>query len=168
MERSKKIVFELLELFSESDIGIVQIPCPQVEYNGGLSRRTGSKTHKEGAYKTFCKKLSSNILQQVEKYLKKNYDVVGILGVELSATCGVHQILNGSRSAPGKGILIEELEGAMRKKNFQVPLVGIDLNNMFSTVKKVHGLLKYLTYLVVFTSPVRSTSSSNSPIIVAA
>lgn len=142
-ERSPGTVKELLELFSESDIGIVQIPCPQVEYNGGISRRANSNTCKERAYKSFCKKLSSSILQQVEKYLKKDYDVLGILGVELSATCAVHQIENGTRKAPGKGILIEQLEESMRKKNFQVPMIGIDLNNVFSSMKKIQSLIKY-------------------------
>ncbi len=166
MERSKKVVFvshcilnqnaralgrerapgavkELLELFSEAGVGIVQIPCPQVEYNGGVNRRSNSRSCKEKAYKGFCKKLSSSILKQVEKYLKNNYDVLGILGVELSATCAVHQIENGSKNAPGKGVLIEQIEEAMHKKNFQVPLIGIDLNNVFSSMRKVQSLVKY-------------------------
>jgi len=31
----------------------------------------------------------------------------------------------------------------MHKKNYQVPIIGIDLNNVYSSVEKIHQLLKY-------------------------
>jgi len=167
MERSKRVIFvshcllnqnarplggekyagtvkDLLELFAEAGIGIVQLPCPQLEFNGGLNRRLKTKTaYDTNGYRDFCKKISLNLIEQIERYLKKNYNVVGILGVELSSTCGVHQIETGRKRTPGKGIFIEELEAEMQKKNFQVPIVGINLNNIFSSIEKVQSLLKF-------------------------
>jgi predicted secreted protein len=167
MERSKKIVFvshcllnqnarhlggekypgvvrELFELFSESGVGIVQIPCPQLEFNEGLNRKVESKESNENnGFRTKCQKLSSNIIETIEKYIRKNYEVLGILGVEQSVTCGVYQIQNGRRNVPGKGIFIEELEKQMEKKNFQVPIIGVNLNNIFSSMEKVQSLLKF-------------------------
>ena len=75
--------------------------------------------------------------------MEKNYKILGILGVEQSSTCGVYQIQNGRRSVPGKGIFIEELEKEMEKKNFQVPIIGVNLNNIFSSLEKVQSLLKF-------------------------
>ncbi len=166
MERSKKIVFvshcllnqnaraigrerfpgsfkDLLELFAASDIGIVQLPCPQLDFNGGLNRKLGSKSYETNGYKKQCHKLSVSLIKQIESYLRNNYYVVGILGVELSATCGVHQIKNKRKNVPGKGILIEEIEKEMQKKNFQVPIIGVNLNNIFSSIEKVQSLLKF-------------------------
>ena len=167
MERSKKVIFvshcllnqnaraaererfsgsfkDILELFGESGIGIVQLPCPQIEFNGGLDRKAKAKSsYESNGYRNQCHKLSTNLISQIETYLKNNYQVVGILGVELSSTCGVHQIQNGRKNVPGKGILIEEIEKEMQKKNFQVPIVGVNLDNIFSSLEKVQSLLKF-------------------------
>lgn len=167
MERSKKVIFvshcllnqnarplgeekfagavkDLLELFAESGVGIIQLPCPQLEFNEGLNRRSKTKeSFDTNGFRTKCKKMSSNVIEQVENYLRKNYSVIGILGVELSSICGVHQIRNGRRSVPGKGILIEEIEKEMQSKNFQVPIIGVNLNNIFSSIERVQSLLKF-------------------------
>jgi predicted secreted protein len=167
MERGKKIIFvshcllnqnaravgrerfqgsfkDLLELFAASGVGIVQLPCPQLEFNGGLDRRLKPKNYYESnGYKKQCHKLSVDLIKQIENYLRNNYEVIGILGVEQSATCGVHQIKNGRKSVPGKGILIEEIEDEMQKKNFQVPIIGVNLNNTFSSVEKIQNLLDF-------------------------
>lgn len=167
MERSKKIVFishcilnqnakalerekssgsikELVEILTQSGIGIVQLPCPQIDFNGGLGRKPKTKTsYDTKEYRSYCRKLSKDILQQIEKYLRADYAVLGMIGVEFSPTCAVHQLDNGARSTPGKGIFIEELEDEMRKKNFQVPIIGANLNNLFATLEKIQALLRY-------------------------
>lgn len=143
-ERAQGAIKELVELFAESGVGIVQLPCPQLDFNGGLHRTSKQKEACDTKkYRDFCRNLSKLILQQIEKYLEKDYNVLGILGVEFSPTCAVHQLENGSRNVPGKGIFFEEFEGEMRKKNFQVPIVGVNLNNLFSSVEKLQALLKY-------------------------
>ena len=167
MERGKKVVFvshcllnqnaraigrerfqgsfkDLLELFAASGVGIIQLPCPQLEFNDGLNRKLKTKaSYESNGYRDQCHKLSVELISQIENYLRKNYEVIGILGVELSRSCGVHQILNGRKNVPGKGILIEELEMEMQKKNFQVPIIGINLNNIYSSIEKVQALLKF-------------------------
>ena len=143
-EKSPGAIRELVELFSESGVGIVQIPCPQLEFVDGLGRKPGTKSSIDSKkYRASCKRLSSSILKQAETYLARGYDVVGILGVEFSTVCGVHQISNGSRNVPGKGIFFEEFETEMKKKRFQVPVIGVNLNNMFSTVEKIQSLLSH-------------------------
>ena len=168
MERSKKVIFvshcllnqnvraagrerfagsfkDLLELFASAGIGIIQLPCPQMEFNiEGFNRRIKAKPFLEtNGYRNHCRKLSSELINQIEKYLRNNYEVIGILGVELSTSCGVHQILNGKKNVPGKGVLIEEIEKEMQKKNFQVPIVGVNLNNIYSSLEKVQSLLNF-------------------------
>jgi len=141
-EKSRGTIKEIIELISESGIGIVQLPCPQLEFNGGLNRRAKDKNHYDNKkFRSDCKKMATMTLKQIENYLAKSYSVVGILGVELSPTCAVHQLQNGTRISPGKGVLMEELEMEMRKKRFQVPIVGVNLNNIFSSVEKVQSLI---------------------------
>lgn len=167
MKRGKKIVFmshcllnqntmplgkesyagsvkDLLELFAESGIGIVQLECPQMEFNNGLNRKPATKNaFDNNGFRDNCKKMSLNVLERIEMYLKNDYKVIGILGVEFSNTCGVHQIRNGSRRTPGKGIFIEELEAEMQKKNFQIPVIGVNLTNIYSSINKIQTLLSF-------------------------
>jgi predicted secreted protein len=135
-------VKDLLEVFAEAGVGIVQLDCPQLEFNNGLNRRPATKNSTNG-YRDDCKKLSSKVMKKIEQYLRNDYKVLGILGVEFSQTCGVHRIQNGKRNVPGKGIFMEELEAEMQKKNFQVPLVGVNLNNIFSSIEKIQSLLSF-------------------------
>ncbi|NOZ81941.1 MAG: DUF523 domain-containing protein [Candidatus Micrarchaeota archaeon] len=137
-------VRELLGLFAEAGVGIVQIPCPQVEFGAGIQRKPASKSsYDTEKYRSQCRKLSKMILKQIESYLKANYKVLAILGVEFSPSCAVYQIENGNRSVPGKGIFIEEFENEMRKKKFQIPIIGVNPNNMYSTIEKIQTLLRF-------------------------
>ena len=144
-ERFPGMVKDIMELFLEAGVGIVQLPCPQIEHNGGTIERKfqPSKILKENGYRSECKKMSKTIIRQIEKYLKEDYDVVGIVGVEFSPTCAVHQVNNGKKNVPGRGILIEELESKMQRKNFQVPIIGVNLNNVYSSTEKIQSLLKF-------------------------
>ena len=167
MERSKKIVFishcllnqnvrplgtekypgivkELMDLFSEAGVGLVQMPCPEFELDGGFSRKPKSLEKLDTkAYRKGCRELAKKALGQIDMYKQKSYNVLGILGVEFSPSCGVHQIENGSKNVPGKGIFIEELEDEMNKRNFQIPIIGMNLNNLFSSMEKLKDLIKY-------------------------
>ncbi len=120
------------------------MPCPQLEFNNGLNRKSKPKDkYDTKGYRTACKSQAMQLLEHIKSYLDKGYNVLGILGVETSPTCAVHQLINGNRNIPGKGIFIEELENEMRSKNFQVPIVGVNLNNLFSTMEKLQSLMRY-------------------------
>jgi len=142
-EKSNGSVKELVNFFAEAEIGIIQLPCPEVEFDGGLERQAKTKeSYDKEIYRKHCKEISEEILKTVKKYLEKKYKVLGILGVEFSPTCGVYRIENKNKTVPGKGIFIEELEKEMQTKNFQVPIISVNLNNVFSSIEKLSLLLK--------------------------
>ena len=132
-------VKELIKLITDSDVGIIQLPCPKLDCNKNfVIKESNIKICKE-----YCKKISVFTVNTIKKYLDSNFDILGILGVEFSPICGVYRINNGRKNIPGKGILIEEIEKEMQKRNFQVPIIGINLNNVYSSIEKVQSLLKF-------------------------
>jgi predicted secreted protein len=141
-EKSDGTIKEIVNFFAEAEVGIIQLPCPEVEFDGGLDRQLKAKENYNTFYRECCREISLKILKEVRKYLEKEYKVIGILGIEFSPTCGVYRIENGKRIVPGKGILIEELEKEMQKENFQVPIIAVNLNNIFSSLEKLSLLLK--------------------------
>ncbi len=135
---------ELINLLTEAEISIVQMPCPEAEFLGSIKREKQPKSfYSQKKYRDFVKKLAKIIIKQVESYIKEGYKVIGILGIELSPSCGVYQVELGGKISPGRGVFIEELENEMRKKNFQVPIVGVNLNNIYATIEKIYSLIKY-------------------------
>ncbi len=143
-EHYSSAIKELIDLLTEAGIGIVQMPCPEVEFMGTIKRERQPKSfYTQKKYRDFCKKIAKIIIKQIESYIKEGYKVVGILGVELSPSCAVHQVSYGNKISPGKGVLIEEIENEMKKKTFQVPIVGVNLNNIYATIEKIHALIKY-------------------------
>lgn len=142
-EKSNGTIKEIVNFFAEAEVGIVQLPCPEVEFDGGLDRQLKTKeNYNNEVYRNCCREISLKVLKEVRNYLDKEYKVVGILGVEFSPTCAVYRIENGKKILPGKGILMEELEKEMQKENFQVPIIAVNLNNIFSTLEKLSLLLK--------------------------
>jgi len=142
-EKSIGTIKEVVNFFAEAEIGIIQLPCPEVEFDGGLERKFKTKeNYNTEIYRKHCKEISLEILKVIKKYLDKEYKVIGILGIEFSPTCGVYRIEDGKKIVPGKGILIEELENEMQRKNFQVPIIAVNLNNVYSTLEKLSLLLK--------------------------
>ena len=140
-EKAPGAVKEVVEILAENGIGIIQMPCPELECFGIERKPKNKEALDNKIYRALCKKYALQTLSQIEAYLKKNYQILAILGVEFSPTYGVHQIENGSRNTPGKGIFIEELEEEKRKKKFQVPIVGINMNNTFSSAEKLQSLV---------------------------
>jgi len=140
-EKSNGSIKEVVSFLAEAEVGIVQLPCPEAEF-GELDRQSKSKEHYTDFYRKHCREISLEILRTVKKYLDKEYKVLGILGIEFSPTCGVYRIEDKNKIIPGKGILIEELEKEMQKKNFQVPIIAVNISNVFSTLEKLNLLLK--------------------------
>lgn len=131
-------VKELVNLLTESNVGLVQLPCPKIDCNEDFIINENNTR----IYKSYCKKISGFIVNTIKKYLDSNFEVIGILGVEFSPICGVYKINNGKKNVFGKGVLIKEIEREMQKRNFQVPIISTDLNNIFSTLEKIDVLLK--------------------------
>jgi len=140
-ERAPGAVKELLELIGESGVGIIQLPDPELECFGLDRKSKGKEALDTTAFRNCCKKHAGEVLKQIESYMKSKYQVVGVLGVEFNPTWAVHQLSNGTRNVPGKGILIEEIEAAMHDKRYQIPIVGVNLNNIFSSSEKLQALL---------------------------
>ncbi|MEM5782056.1 MAG: 2-thiouracil desulfurase family protein [Candidatus Aenigmatarchaeota archaeon] len=141
-EKANGAIKEIVNFLVEAEVGIVQLPCPEIEFDGGLRRQFKAKENYKENHRNQCKEISLKILNTIKKYLENEYKVLGILGIELSPTCGVYRIENGKKIVPGKGIFIEELEKEMQKKNFQVPIIGVNLNNAYSAIEKLGLLLK--------------------------
>jgi len=113
---TRKAAFtELIQLFLNNDIGIEQLPCMECILWGGVSRKTIRKTqpfvfNSVGKMwfpiieffsnivirktKNGCRKSAKQVVARMQDYINEGYEIIGILGVNGSPTCGVNLTMN--------------------------------------------------------------------------
>lgn len=160
-----KVVQPLLD----QGIGIVQLPCPEQHAWGGvLKRRLLSFYGSEGKLRyrlrgvllpimlwytrRVYRKLAEQTAMQIRDYQRSGVEVVGIIGVDASPSCGVFKSLNmrdalenaarldqttaTAREAnlivletavPGRGLFVELLEKELERRRLRIPWEAHDL-----------------------------------------
>lgn len=167
---------ELIDELQKQDIGIVQMKCPEQQAWGGvlktkILRGYGIKksflNYFRKVYSLFFiwrtkqiyKRLALQVASEVEDYLNSDFQVVGIIGVNGSPSCGVTASLDINKSADylagidinqidshklneqlyGKylvgceGLYIRALKKALQSKRLQVKILE---HNLLSEINK--------------------------------
>lgn len=109
-------VNEIIDELQRKDIGIVQMPCPEQRAWGGVLKRKMLRGYdlNHSLLKWFRKPymsyfvwmtkrlysgLTHDIANQIEDYTKSGFEVVGIIGVKGSPSCGVSRSLDLEKSS---------------------------------------------------------------------
>lgn len=119
-------VHPLITQLAALGVGIIQMPCAEME-SCGMSRWGQTREQYENvAFRGLCARLSDETLAQVQEYRRCGYEILGVVGVDGSPTCGVAksasgrwggeyaptewaEVVSGVESAPLPGVHIEAL-----------------------------------------------------------
>ena len=117
-------VNEIVTGLMKRDIGIVQMPCPELvilglDRNHLPIRRELEKP--EG--RSELSKLVKELIQQVKQYQRCGVRVLGVFGKNGSPTCGVEETWYQGVT-PGEGVFIEELKRGLLENNIELRLAG--------------------------------------------
>ena len=130
-ERSSAIT-EIVEFLIRNDMGIIQMPCPELTY-AGILRKSQTKDQFDNAiFRNHCRKIAEEIVEQVQEYSKGKIKARIIIGVDGSPSCGITD----------SGILIEELRSMLKKKRFTVPFYGIRYERLSEDLAKLRKLIR--------------------------
>ncbi|MEI6055790.1 MAG: CD3072 family TudS-related putative desulfidase [Lentisphaerota bacterium] len=146
---------EASEVLLNADIGIIQMPCPELLYLG-LDRDVAyGKTHSiesertriaermlEEQAQSLCRKIIEDIIFQITEYQKFCFDIVGLVGFNGSPTCGVEKTWSEGREHKGSGIFIKMLKEELAKRNIDLQMLGISSSDPEEAVSKINILLK--------------------------
>ena len=164
------VVVEVVDTYLKDGTGICQMPCPEEAAWGGVLKRhllmLYGRPRLRRAIAT-CLPLfravtavryrlqARRVARQISAYVAAGFDVVGIVGVDASPTCGVRTTLDLRRSLaavagcplarldrgfmndtvvngstrPGRGLFIEALNAALARRGRCVPLLAHDLRS---------------------------------------
>lgn len=132
-------IFEdIVAFFMNSNVGIVQMPCPELCCLGldrgdvsGSARpvvventriRAEMKKEKQRIKLTA---LADYVVQQILEYHKSGFEIVGILGVNRSPSCGVDTTSDRNEEVVGVGLFIEKIAYQLSKEHVSVPFIGL-------------------------------------------
>lgn len=123
----------LIEVILQQGLGIVQMPCPECVCLGLEKEGWAVKPEKE--MRACFREVARDVIGQIEMYLSYGYDIVGILGMNPSPSCGVEVTkgkgtmlgLNRDTSeVEGSGVFIEELRQLADERGLDpLPLFGV-------------------------------------------
>ncbi len=129
---------EVVKTLLEAGVGVLQMPCPELLYLG-LARQvdraaitTIETEDTRVAWRmaaeqgqALCNKIAGNLVYQIEEYLKNGFEVVGVIGINGSPTCGVETTWANGREEQGLGVFMQLLQAACRRHAIVLPLRGI-------------------------------------------
>ncbi len=160
VEESKKT---LLSFLIDENIRIVQLPCPEA-YCYGLKRWGHTREQFDNFhYRDQCRQLFMPYVHQMIEYEKNDYNVLAIIGVYGSPTCGVNvtcsgewggelkrntrlnDLINEVKSVEGRGIFVEEMEGLLEEHGLKIPFIeynGKFINHTIEELKDEMAILK--------------------------
>lgn len=145
---------EAVQAILDAEIGIIQLPCPELLCLG-LDREADrdavrsiesedtrvAERMKEAKALRICKEIAGNIVYQIEEYQKHGFQVIGLLGVNCSPTCGVDTTWGEDKEYEGRGVLIEILESELQKRGISLAMAGIKAKDPEHAVAVVKNLV---------------------------
>ena len=116
------MIGKIVDTLRKHEIGIIQMPCPELTYAGLARPRQTKKQYNTPAFRKHCRHIASSTVDQVEDYLRNGFRVIAIIGVEGSPTCGVNEV---SSQEAGMGVFIEALQSEQKRREVEVPMKGV-------------------------------------------
>jgi len=147
-------VNEILELIKLTDLGIVQMPCPELhclgldrgDHKGGTRPVLEENTRIRKAMSNIdsiekTKQLAQQVIYQIIEYIKHGFEVKGIVGINRSPSCGVESTSKNNKEVAGEGVFISELRNELIKKNIYINIVGIKVFEPENAIIKLKNML---------------------------
>jgi len=118
-------VTELVTALLDREVGILQMPCPEI-FAFGLDRGRIciEKELRTPHGRSIIRALAQDLVQQIRAYRDYGIQVLGILGKNGSPSCGVEETWVG-HVCPGSGAFMEELASELKDKGIELEMTGI-------------------------------------------
>jgi predicted secreted protein len=117
-------VVELVMGLLNRDVGIVQMPCPELCAFGLDRGQILVERELRTSYgRALSRNLARELVKQVRMYLECGIQVLGVLGKNGSPSCGVEETW-ASGVCPGRGAFTEELAAELHEQGIVLEMFG--------------------------------------------
>lgn len=122
---------EVIELLVDAEIGIVQIPCPEIACLGFDRQRSDGQSIRQAMESPeasgCCRPLASVTADKIQCYVNQGFEVLAVLGGnEQSPGCAVHTAGDSETQLAHKsGIFMEMLAAELTERGLQIVFRGM-------------------------------------------
>ena len=124
--------------------------CPELTYAGVLRQPQTKDQYSTIMFRSHCRKIAKEIVDQIQDYAKCGIDTEIVIGVDGSPSCSVNENSKGStcksmsknERVKGSGILIEQLRFALKERKISIPFYGIRYERLSGDLANIEKLLK--------------------------
>ncbi len=116
------MINEIVDVLRKNEVGLIQMPCPELTYFGLLRESQTKEQYDTPAYRKHCRQIASSTAEQIKEYSRNNFRILAILGIDGSPTCGV----NEANLTETQGILTEELQNELKKRKVAISMRGVN------------------------------------------
>jgi predicted secreted protein len=130
--------FKFVNNLLNDGIGVIQLPCPELRYLGIERAPMKKSEYDTKAYRNLCVELFMPVMEEIITYIKNDYNILGIMGINESPTCSI----TGAR-----GIFMEEVFNILHRNNLSLNYMEVpsqydddtDAMNLYNNIKKKFG-----------------------------
>ena len=142
IEASRKALYELLK---DTDLGIVQLPCPEMLY-AGLGRKPAPRSFYDNSdFRRICREIAEQVVKLVREYEEEGVKIIAYIGVEGSPSCGVEWThFEEERAEKGMGIFTETLLETMSNAGIRIAMLGLPESEKYGTIGEMLEKLKLI------------------------
>ena len=151
---------EVAQLLIDAGIGVLQMPCPELLCLG-LDRQVELGLHptiesedtrvarrmQEDQARAICRRVADDLVCQLIEYRKNKFELVGVVGINGSPTCGVESTWANDQETRGAGSFIQILDEECRKQGIALSMRGIRAYEPQRATTTVLNLLESSTAL---------------------
>ncbi|MBS0242755.1 MAG: DUF523 domain-containing protein [Proteobacteria bacterium] len=143
----------VMELLMRMKVGVVQMPCPEMmclgldrgDVRGGerpvlienTRIREGLKSNSSTAV---LDGMVEQVMVQVQQYLQHGFNILGIVGVNRSPSCGVETTTIDNEEVQGEGVFIERLRKALEAKDIHLGYVGTKISKVEEALLAIQAM----------------------------
>lgn len=129
---------DVLCLLMEAEVGVVQLPCPELcclgldrgDEKGAERPVTAENTRirrelQRGEPARRLEALVGYTMYQLEEYRRHGFEILGIVGANRSPSCGVETTSDNDAEIPGMGLFMGRLAERLAEAGASVPMLGL-------------------------------------------
>ncbi|GLI34736.1 CD3072 family TudS-related putative desulfidase [Desulforhabdus amnigena] len=137
------VIREMVDLALDANLGMYQMPCPEVTYLGSMRWGQVKKMYGNPMFRRHCRHIAEQICDQIQTYRDNDHQVLGIVLRDGSPTCGLkcsavepddEQVWGGmvwhasplQRFGATEGVYTEELKAELQQRGMDdLPLLSL-------------------------------------------
>lgn len=145
----------VLRLLLDAKVGVVQMPCPEMNCLGldrgdpeGANRPLLEENSRirdamsQTGTRRVLQTLVDHVVFQMEEYRKHSFEILGMIGINRSPSCGVNTTSSGGMEVIGMGVFFQALAEELARRNItDIPVIGVKDSEPEKTEQAVKQLL---------------------------